>query len=48
MVKEFFNECMLFRSKEKLNRILGIFCWVNVLQAILLICSLVLRYGGKQ
>ena len=44
MVKEFFIQCMLFRSKEKLHRFLGIFCWLNLLQAVLSICGLVSKY----
>lgn len=44
MIKEFFIQCMLFKSKEKLHKFLGIYCWLNLLTAVLGIVSLVSKY----
>ena len=43
-MKKFIIECVLFRSKEELHRILGIFCWLNVLQAVIAICGIVKEF----
>jgi hypothetical protein len=35
MKRSFFQDCMLFKSKELLHKYLGVFLWLNVLQVIL-------------
>ena len=31
-MKEFFIQCVLFKSKDGFNRCLGVFVWINFLQ----------------
>lgn len=42
-LKNFFIDCMLFRSKEKLHTYLGIYCWLSVFMMAFSICMLVVN-----
>ena len=35
MIKEFVIQCLFFRSKESLHRLLGVFAWLNILNIII-------------
>jgi hypothetical protein len=43
-IKEFFNQCMLFKSKEKINIILGVatwFCTISIFLVLILLAYLI-------
>jgi len=35
MIKEYINECLLFKTDYSLIKIVGIFSWINIIQIIL-------------
>jgi hypothetical protein len=41
MKSSFINDCLFFRSKEKLHRFLGVYSWVNIIYIIITVLSLV-------
>jgi hypothetical protein len=38
---EFIKQVLLFQSKEKFNWLLGVFCWLNILNGTLALISLI-------
>lgn len=38
---KFIKEVLLFQSKDKFNILLGIFCWLNILNGALTVISLI-------
>ena len=40
-MKEFIKQVLLFQSKDTLNKMLGIFYWLNILQIVITTISLI-------
>lgn len=38
---EFIKQVLFFQSKDKFNKMLGVFCWLNIFQFVITTVSLI-------
>jgi hypothetical protein len=41
MLKQFIQECLLFRSDEKMHKVFGAVCWLSILLFVYAVTNLI-------